>query len=69
MWDPELNDGQGDYRKLDLTVIEIMLICSIFVSSDIIAAMSIIKFEEQPHIFSMIIGEGLFNDVVVLTLY
>ena len=69
MWDPEMNDGQGDYRKLDLTVIEIMLICSIFVSSDIIAAMSIIKFEEQPHIFSMIIGEGLFNDVVVLTLY
>ena len=46
MWDPSLNDGEGDYRELHLTTIEIMLICSIFVSSDIIAAMSIIKFEE-----------------------
>lgn len=45
-----------------------MLFCSIIVSSDIIAAMSIIKFDEQPHIFSIILGEGLFNDVVVLTL-
>ena len=69
VWDPELNNGDGGTRILHLTTIEIMLICSIFVSSDIIAAMSIIKFEEQPHIFSMIIGEGLFNDVVVLVLY
>lgn len=54
---------------MELSTIEIMLICSIFVSSDIIAAMSILKFDEQPHIFVMIIGEGLFNDVVVLVLY
>ena len=46
-----------------------MLVCSILVSSDIIAAMSILKFEEQPHIFSIILGEGLFNDVVVIVLY
>ena len=52
-----------------MELIDIMLMCSILVSSDIIAAMSILKFEEQPHIFSIILGEGLFNDVVVLTLY
>lgn len=46
-----------------------MVFCSILVSSDIIAAMAILKFEEQPHIFSIILGEGLCNDVVVLTLY
>lgn len=50
-------------------LIEIMVFCSILVSSDIIAAMSILKFEEQPHIYSIIIGEGLFNDVVVITLF
>jgi NhaP-type Na+/H+ or K+/H+ antiporter len=46
-----------------------MLICSIFVSSDIIAAMSILKFHEYPNIFSIVLGEGLFNDVVVIILY
>lgn len=49
-------------------ILDIMLFCSIIVSSDIIAAMSIIKFDELPHIYSIILGEGLFNDVVVLTL-
>jgi len=51
------------------SIYEIMVFCSILVSSDIIAAMSILKFDEQPHIFSIILGEGLCNDVVVLTLY
>mmetsp|Transcript_36181 Transcript_36181/g.55568 ORF Transcript_36181/g.55568 Transcript_36181/m.55568 type:complete len:132 (+) Transcript_36181:276-671(+) len=69
MWDPEANDGQGATVDFNLTTLEIMLVCSIFVSSDIIAAMSILKFDEQPHIFSIILGEGLFNDVVVLVLY
>ena len=63
-FDPELNKTVQFKPHL----LDIMLFCSIIVSSDIIAAMSIIKFDEQPHIFSIILGEGLFNDVVVLTL-
>jgi NhaP-type Na+/H+ or K+/H+ antiporter len=31
--------------------------------------MSILDFNQQPHIFSIILGEGLFNDVVVIVLY
>ena len=65
MWDPTV----GRYVSFKLELIEIMLVCSILVSSDIIAAMSILKFEEFPHIFSIILGEGLFNDVVVIVLY
>jgi len=64
-WDPDVQD----YVPFKLELIEIMLVCSILVSSDIIAAMSILKFEEYPHIYSIIIGEGLFNDVVVIVLY
>ena len=64
MYDPDA----GENVDFDLTVLEIMLVSSIMVSSDIIAAMSILKFEEQPHIFSIILGEGLFNDVVVIVL-
>ena len=44
-------------------------ICSILCSSDIIAAVTIIKFEEQPKLFSTILGEGLFNDAVAIILY
>jgi NhaP-type Na+/H+ or K+/H+ antiporter len=69
MWNPDANDGKGATEEFHLTLIEIMLVCSILVSSDIIAAMSILNFDEQPHIYSIIIGEGLFNDVVVIVLY
>lgn len=65
MWDPKKNV----YEDFELEWLEILLVCSVLVSSDIIAAMSILKFDEAPHIFSIIIGEGLFNDVVVIVLY
>lgn len=59
----------GEYTKFELQWMEIFLVCSVLVSSDIIAALSILKFDEAPHIYSIIIGEGLFNDVVVIVLY
>ena len=65
MWDPDVMD----FVPFHLELIEIMLVCSILVSSDIIAAMSILNFEETPHIYSIILGEGLQNDVVVIVLY
>jgi len=42
MYSPE----DQDYVPFNLSLIEIMLVCSILVSSDIIAAMSILKFDE-----------------------
>lgn len=69
MWNPEANGGNGATESLELSTMDIMLFCSVLVSSDIIAAMSILKFDEQPHIYSIILGEGLLNDVVVIVLY
>lgn len=46
-----------------------MFISSIFCSSDIIAAITIVKFEDQPKLFSIILGEGLFNDAVAVILF
>jgi len=63
------NPADKKNHPFKMELIDIMLVCSILVSTDIIAAMSLLKFEQQPHIYSIIIGEGLFNDVVVLTLY
>ena len=58
-----------DPFRLELDLIEVLFICSIFCSSDIIAAVTIVKFEEQPTLFSVILGEGLFNDAVAVILY
>lgn len=65
MWDPTVND----FVPFNLTLLEIMLVCSILVSSDIIAAMTILNFDETPNIFSIVVGEGLQNDVVVIILF
>jgi hypothetical protein len=46
MWNPEADGGNGATESLDLSTIDIMLFCSVLVSSDIIAAMSILKFDE-----------------------
>jgi NhaP-type Na+/H+ or K+/H+ antiporter len=56
-------------EEFTLTFTEILLVCSILCSSDIIAAVTIIKFEDQPKLFSIILGEGLNNDAVAIILY
>ncbi|MFN9903190.1 MAG: cation:proton antiporter, partial [bacterium] len=64
-YDP--NSGETSTWNLDFTSIAYM--CSILTGSDIIAAVTLIKFDDQPKLFSIILGEGLFNDVVVIILY
>jgi len=38
-------------------------------SSDAIAAVSIVNFDEQPQLFSIIFGEGIVNDAVAIILF
>lgn len=45
------------------------MISSLLCSSDVIAAISIVKYEEQPKLFSIIFGEGIVNDAVALILF
>ena len=37
-------------------------------SSDIIAAVSLVKYKDYPKIFSILLGEGLWNDAVAVVL-
>jgi NhaP-type Na+/H+ or K+/H+ antiporter len=46
-----------------------MLLSSLICSSDVIAAISIVKYEEQPKLFSLIFGEGITNDAVAIILF
>ena len=46
-----------------------MFLCSLLCSSDIIAAVTIVNEDEQPKLFSIVLGEGLFNDAVSIVLF
>jgi sodium/hydrogen exchanger-like protein 6/7/sodium/hydrogen exchanger 8 len=48
---------------------ECFVIASLLCSSDVIAAISIIKYEEQPKLFSLVFGEGIVNDAVAIILF
>ena len=48
---------------------EILLMCAVLTSSDTIAAVSIVKYEQQPKVYSIIFGEGIMNDAVGIIIF
>jgi NhaP-type Na+/H+ or K+/H+ antiporter len=48
---------------------EVLCICSLLCSSDVIAAISMISYSDQPKLFSIVYGEGVFNDIVSIILF
>jgi len=43
--------------------------CSLLCSTDVIAAVSLIKPKKQPKLFSLVFGEGIVNDAVSIILF
>lgn len=62
---PEL----GINEEFTLTMREILLLCSLMCSSDVVAAVSLIDFQKEPKLFSMVFGEGITNDAVSIILF
>ena len=56
-------------EPFQLSLIECMLLCSLLCSSDVIAAVSILKYEEYPKLYSLVFGEGITNDAVSIILF
>ena len=52
-----------------LSTMEILLTCSLICSSDVVAAVAVVKYESQPKLFSVIFGEGISNDAVSIILF
>ena len=48
---------------------EILLMCSLMCSSDVVAAVSLINSTKQPKLFSVVFGEGVTNDAVSIILF
>lgn len=59
----------GVYEPFTLSIMEIMLMCSLLVCTDAVAAISIVKYDQQPKLFSLIFGEGITNDAVCIILF
>mmetsp|Transcript_1946 Transcript_1946/g.1404 ORF Transcript_1946/g.1404 Transcript_1946/m.1404 type:complete len:163 (+) Transcript_1946:447-935(+) len=48
---------------------EILLMCSLLCSSDVVAAVACVRESEQPKLFAIVFGEGITNDAVSLILF
>ena len=63
-------DGKtGETSQLSMSTMEVLMMCSLLCSSDVIAAVSLINPSEQPKLFSLVFGEGIINDAVSIILF
>jgi len=67
-YDVKQPDGSWSHSEVQMPTVEITLLCAMLCSSDIIAAVSLVKYKEYPKIFSILLGEGLWNDAVAVVL-
>lgn len=65
----QYNGKTGVYEPLELTSTECLLMCSLLCSSDVVAAISLISYDKQPKLFSIVFGEGIINDAVSIILF
>ena len=63
------SDIGGVSEPFVLETREILLMCAVLTSSDTIAAVSIVKYEQQPKVYSIIFGEGIMNDAVGIIIF
>lgn len=61
--------GTWTTMKLDITTEEIVIMCALLCSSDVIAAVSLLNPKTQPKLFSVVFGEGIVNDAVAIILF
>jgi NhaP-type Na+/H+ or K+/H+ antiporter len=50
-------------------IMQVLLYAALLCSSDVVSAVSIVDYTEQPKLFSCIFGEGVANDIVSIILF
>jgi len=61
--------GEDTSKPISVTVFQSLLFAGLLCSSDVVAAVSIVDYEQQPKLYSLCFGEGVFNDIVSIILY
>jgi len=64
-----LEDGSYESKELFLENKECLLFCSLMCSSDVVAAISLVSYEKDPALYSVVFGEGITNDAVSIILF
>lgn len=54
---------------LSFSLKEVLLFSSVIVATDTVAALTFVKEDQQPKLFSILFGEGVLNDAVCIVLY
>jgi len=56
-------------QSITMPTMQILLFTALLCSSDVVAAVSIVDYTQQPKLYSCIFGEGVFNDIVSIILF
>ena len=65
----QTNGATGVSTLLELTNPEIILMSSLLCTTDVFAALSYVKPDKQPKVFSLVFGEGITNDAIAIILF
>jgi len=63
------NPGETYELSISLTANQALLFAALLCSSDVVAAVSIVDYSQQPKLYSCVFGEGVFNDIISIILY
>ena len=63
------SNKMGFFKPFNLNKKLVLLFASVIASTDTVAAMTFIKEDKQPKLFSILFGEGVLNDAVCIVLY
>jgi len=63
------NGTTHESSNIELGILSIMLISALLCSSDVIAAICLVSYTQQPKLYSIIFGEGVVNDAVAIILF
>ena len=58
-----------DMELNTVTTMQVLLYAALLCSSDVVSAVSIVDYSQQPKLFSCIFGEGVANDIVSIILF
>lgn len=61
--------GKWVEQPVTLLLSEVLVMCALICSTDVIAAVAIINAKKQPKLFAVVLGEGVVNDAVTIILF
>ena len=65
----QTNGATGETVPVNLDVIDVLMLCALLCSTDVIAAISMVSYDKYPKLFSLLFGESVVNDAVTIIIF